>query len=298
MAVLKGVTDMQIQNEYLLIEVADHGAELMRIYDKSRGIELLWNGDPTFWGRRSPVLFPNVGKTWNNTMLIDGTSYPTSQHGFARDRDFECVFSSGEKLSYLLRSDEQTRTRYPFDFELQIDYTLNGKELDVCWTVMNCSDRKMSFAIGGHPAFMFEKPGETKHDYCLVFPALDRLTHVSLDLSKGCAKPDQSFAIELQDHALPLSDELFANDALILDNCQIEEAWLCRADRTPLIGMRSVGFPNYGIWSVKGAPFVCLEPWAGRCDDCGFDKDFSQKNNINILQPSESIKKAYQILIP
>lgn len=289
---------MQIQNEYLLIEVADHGAELMRVFDKSRNIELLWNGDPAFWGRRSPVLFPNVGKTWNNTMLIDEVSYTTTQHGFARDRDFECIYASDEKLSYILRSDDQTLTRYPFDFELHIDYTLNGKELDVCWTVKNCSDRTMSFTIGGHPAFRFENVQETKQDYCLLFPALDRLTRVALNLTTGTADPEQSSVIELQDHMLPLTDELFANDALILDNCQVEEAWLCRADRTPMVGMRSAGFPNYGIWSVKGAPFICLEPWAGRCDDCGFDKDFSQKKNVNILQPSEVFEKAYQILVP
>lgn len=289
---------MHIQNNYLLIEVADHGAELMRVYDKVRDIELLWNGDPTYWGRRSPVLFPNVGKTWNNTMLIDGKALPTSQHGFARDREFECVYSDEAKLSYLLRSDEKTRERYPFDFELQIDYILADKELEVCWTVRNGSERPMPFTIGGHPAFMFSNTGETKQDYCLIFPALERLTSISLDKSSGTADPSESFVLELNDHALPLSDDLFANDALILDNTQVEEAWLCRADRTPVVGMRSVGFPNYGIWSVKGAPFVCLEPWAGRCDDRGFDRDFSQKENVNVVEPAGTFSKAYQILVP
>ena len=45
------------------------------------------------------------------------------------------------------------------------------------------------------------------------------------------------------------------------------------------------GFPNFGIWSAGDAPFVCLEPWMGRCDNTGYDKELSQKPNINVLEP-------------
>ena len=100
---------MILTNEYLRVEIAALGAELMSIYDRSAGTELLWNGDPAYWKRRSPILFPNVGKTWQNVMRIDGTAYPTSQHGFARDRDFICEASEDTSATYLLHSDAQTR---------------------------------------------------------------------------------------------------------------------------------------------------------------------------------------------
>ena len=75
---------MKLENEILYVEMVEHGAELTRIYNKKTGAEILWNADPKFWKRHSPVLFPNVGKTWHNVVKIQGEQYPTSQHGFAR----------------------------------------------------------------------------------------------------------------------------------------------------------------------------------------------------------------------
>ena len=49
-----------LENERLCIEVEDKGAELVRLYDKEKKAELLWNGDPAYWGRHAPVLFPKV----------------------------------------------------------------------------------------------------------------------------------------------------------------------------------------------------------------------------------------------
>lgn len=289
---------MMMQNEYLLIEATADGAELMRIYDKKRNRELLWNGDPTYWKRRSPVLFPNVGKNWNNTMWINGSAYKTSQHGFARDRMFECTYESDDRLTFVLRSDEETMKRYPFAFELQIDYILSGKELEVLWTVRNLSDSVMPFTIGAHPAFRFIGLEDRKEDYCLHFPGVEELEYTSLDLSTGTAMAGTTTALPLNDGYLPLSDELFARDAIVLDNAQVSEAWLCNANREPLVGLRSEGFPNYGVWSVKNAPFVCLEPWAGRCDNCGFEDDYSRKPNVNLLNPGECFVKGYRILVP
>ena len=84
---------MKMENERLCIEISEHGAEVTRIYDKKKETELLWEGNPTYWKRHSPILFPNVGKTYKNKVKINGISYPTSGHGFARDNDFKCILS-------------------------------------------------------------------------------------------------------------------------------------------------------------------------------------------------------------
>ena len=92
---------MKLENACLCVEIAEKGAELTRIFDKKTGAEILWNGNPEFWNRHSPILFPNVGKTHGNTVLIKGTQYPTSQHGFARDSQFRCVKSAAEEAQFL-----------------------------------------------------------------------------------------------------------------------------------------------------------------------------------------------------
>ena len=288
---------VKLENEFLCVEIAEIGAEVTRIYDKTEDNEILWEGNPVYWKRHSPVLFPNVGKTYKNRVLINGTQYPTSQHGFARDNVFTCIEAANEKASFMFRSSEETKEVYPFDFELHINYKLNKKELTVEWQVKNCGDETMYFTIGGHPAFRFAKPEETKADYVLKVPGKEKLEYVLIDISCGCANVDEVHTLQLSEETYPLSDELFAKDALVVDNGQIEEAWLCHKDGTPYVGVRSAGFPNYGIWSVEGAPFVCLEPWMGRCDNVGFNAELSEKPNVNKVEAGEKFIKDYTIVV-
>lgn len=288
---------VKLENEFLCVEIAEMGAEVTRIYDKTEDNEILWEGNPVYWKRHSPVLFPNVGKTYKNRVLINGTQYPTSQHGFARDNVFTCIEAANEKASFMFRSSEETKEVYPFDFELHINYKLNKKELTVEWQVKNCGDETMYFTIGGHPAFRFAKPEETKADYVLKVPGKEKLKYVLIDISCGCANVDEVHTLQLSEETYPLSDKLFAKDALVVDNGQIEEAWLCHKDGTPYVGVRSAGFPNYGIWSVEGAPFVCLEPWMGRCDNVGFNAELSEKPNVNKVEAGEKFTKDYTIVV-
>lgn len=288
---------MKLENESLLVEIAELGAELTGIYDKGADTQVLWNGNPKYWKRRAPILFPNVGKTWKNTVKIDGVQYPTSQHGFARDMEFDCVETTDTRASFVLRATEETKKIYPYAFELTVIYELRGKELDVEWQVRNLGEGQMYFTIGGHPAFCFAKTGETKADYKLRFPGKEELTYILLDLASGTGVPEMTNTLELEDEMCPVTEEMFEKDALVFDNNQIEEVWLCHKDGSPYVGMRCAGFENYGIWSVKDAPYVCLEPWAGRCDNRGFEGDISEKPGINSVENGETFSRKYTIVV-
>ena len=135
-----------------------------------------------------------------------------------------------------------------------------------------------------------------KEDYFLKFPGKTELNYILVDPASGTGVPDQSYPLELEQEMYPVSEEMFEKDALIFDG-QLEEVWLCRKDRTPYVGLRCKGFPNFGIWSVKDAPFVCLEPWVGRCDNVGFEGDISEKPGITQLEAGEKFVKAYQIIV-
>lgn len=288
---------MKLENEFLCVEIVESGAEVTRIYDKEHETEVLWNGDAEFWKRHSPILFPNVGKTWKNTIRINGREYPASQHGFARDTRFQCVRAEQDTAVFRMRSTEKTKKVYPYEFELYIGYRLSKKELNVEWKVKNCTEEKMYFTIGGHPAFAFAKEGEVKTDYCLKFPGKEELTYLRLDLETGTGVPDQTGTMKLEHGCHPLNEEMFAVDTFVFDGGQIEEAWLCRKDGTPYAGVRCEGFPNFGIWSPAGAPFVCLEPWCGRCDNYGFSGDISEKQGINCVEGGKTFEKRYQIVV-
>ena len=75
---------MKMENERLCIEISEHGAEVTGIYDKKKRDGTSVGGKSTYWKRHSPILFPNVGKTYKNKVKINGISYPTSGHGFVK----------------------------------------------------------------------------------------------------------------------------------------------------------------------------------------------------------------------
>ena len=286
-----------IENDYLKVSVNDHGAELCSIFDKKNNREIIWQADPKFWKRHAPVLFPNVGRHYKDTYRIGALSYPSKQHGFARDSEFTCIDTTADTITHELKSSPATKENYPFDFELTIKHTLNGHHVTVSWEVVNTGENTMYFTIGGHPAFCVPA-GNTgkKEDYLLTFDGQDSISYLLLDPESGTAFADQTHTLELKNGTCQIDAHMFDHDALVLDH-QIEKAGIAFPDGTPYLELDCEGFPNFGIWSVPGSSFVCLEPWMGRCDNCGFEGDLSEKENINTLNPQEIFHASYQIKI-
>ena len=288
---------IRLENEQIEVTVNIHGAELRSLKSKADGQEYLWNADTKYWGRTSPVLFPFVGGVKNKVYRHEGKEYPMNQHGFARDHDFKCIYAGKEEVKFLLTSTDEMKEVYPFDFELYISYRLKKNVIEVEWGIKNPSEETIYFTIGGHPAIHFAKENETKADYRLYFPEKDHLNYILVDIAEGGADPKKVYEMKLEDGYYPLTEELFERDALIFDENQIEEVWISHKDGTPYVGMKCEGFPNFGIWSVKDAPFVCLEPWMGRCDDVGFEGDISEKPGINSVESGGTFEKSYQIIV-
>ena len=288
-----------IKNERLSVTIAAHGAELSSIYDKANDRELVWQADPAFWNRHAPVLFPNVGKYYGGHFTYNGTDYPMGQHGFARDTEFEQAASGENFVTYRLCADEESKKVYPFDFVLEITHRLNGNRLTVEWNVKNTDNKEMYFTIGGHPAFNVNVLPDTDfEDYSLVFKeGTEKLSYVLLDAESGTAIGDKVYELELTDSKYALKKDMFDKDALVFDGGQIEWAALALPDGKPYIALESKGFPNFGIWSKPGAPYVCLEPWCGRCDNKGFEGEISEKPGIIALKAGETFKKSYDIIV-
>lgn len=143
---------VELKNEQLSVVVSEKGAELQSIKD-ANGKEYLWQGDPAFWGRRSPILFPIVCSVNDETYRVDGQEYHLPRHGFARDAAFTLIAQSERKVTFALESSEETKKVYPYDFTLSVSYVLDGNKIGVIWHVHNTDTREIHFQIGGHPAF-------------------------------------------------------------------------------------------------------------------------------------------------
>lgn len=287
-----------LKNDILTVLVKEHGAELASIRKDST--EYLWQADPAFWGRHSPVLFPIVGSVWDKKYRVDGKEYELGQHGFARDMDFTLVSGSESEVRYRLESDEDTLGKYPWPFVLEIAYRLHGNRLDVIWEVENPGNDDMYFQIGAHPAFYYpDYTPETEERGFLSFDRSEGLECIRIK-EKGCVDADTKYPLPVpEDGMMPVRCDTFdAIDTIMLQDSQIGKVVLYRNDGTPWLAL-SFDAPVVGIWSppTRNAPFICLEPWYGRCDRAGYDGDFRNKDWVNRLAPGERFRSVYTIEI-
>lgn len=289
----------KISNQKLEIGVKEHGAELCSIIRKSDGREYMWQASPEYWKRHSPVLFPIVGSLWNKEMRQDGKTYTMGQHGFARDMDFELIEKSADTLRYRLTSSEETKRLYPYDFILEIGYKLADNKVTVEWKVKNPSEQEIHFQIGAHPAFnyMNYNPEAETIGY-FKFDKEDDTYTLSLVGEKGCLKEERA-QLATDKGILPINRHSFDNDAIILENDQVHSVTLLDADKKAYLTLRYEA-PVIGLWSPARdgyAPFVCIEPWYGRCDRENYTGEYSQKDWMQHLAPGKEFYVKYSIEI-
>lgn len=286
-----------LSNDLLTVTVDTHGAELQGIVNRLTGHQYLWQGDPTFWGRRSPVLFPIVGSVWQGKYSMDGREWPMSQHGFARDRDFEIVTDCpDDEAWFALEADESTHALYPRRFRLEIGYRLHEARITVMWRVTNLDDRDMSFQIGAHPAFNY--PAFNAADPVHGYFGFDRKpVEAEVVAEKGCVGTELVPITTDADNMLPIEADTFKRDAIILADGKIHRVSMLDKDHRPYLTML-FSAPLVGLWSPSGAaPFVCIEPWWGRCDRVGFTGDFANREHVNTIAPGTTFTASYMIII-
>jgi galactose mutarotase-like enzyme len=284
---------ISLENEFLTATIDPKGAELQTLCRKDNGLNYLWKGDPAFWGKHSPILFPIVGALKENTYYYEGKKYTLPRHGFARDRQFDVAGSGPDEAWLLLRDDAETRSVYPFPFVLSVRYHLDGPVLAVRYEVRNPGQDPLYFSIGGHPAFSVPLVEGTKYeDYYLLFSQAEtKGRHV---LEDGLLRAEVMPFLEDQ-QKIALTHELFAADALVFQGLHSDTV-LLGSDKTPH-GLRFVigGWPDLGIWAAPGAPFVCIEPWQGHADFVHSDQQLVHKEGIVRLDAEEKWERGWAV---
>ena len=284
---------LQLANQEITIQVSGHGAELISLVKGGR--EYMWNGDARYWNRHAPILFPAVGKPFNNEIRIDGQVLTMKQHGFARDCEFDRVGPG------LLRMQEIQPANYPYLFGLEAQYRLEGSSVEITWTVENLDTRDIYAQIGAHPAFQMPDYQEEDpvHGYVRYYDAAGRPVSPVMvsDLDDGNrVRLPEPVRIPAD---MPVTGESFAHDALIFEDGQVASTVLCDKAGNPVLRVDCPQAEAYGIWAPykPGCPFVCLEPWCGLCDEKGYTGDISGRTYVHRIAPGEKYSFTYGITV-
>ncbi len=261
-----------IENEFLTAQINDFGAELHSLKNKSDGHEYIWQGDPSVWYGQAPVLFPIIGRLLGDKYRYNGVEYTLQKHGFPRKRAFEIVSCERNEAVFVLRSNDETRACYPFDFELYVKFILAGKSLRAIHTVVNLTDGEMYFSLGGHPAF------NCAIGDWLEFDKPETVDTETID-GESYRLPDKTPLLH-EEKCVTITEHVFDRDALILSGLKSKAVTLCNAAHTHEVRFIFGDVPYLGIWAKPGAPYVCIEPWCGVNDDHRPRADFSEKDAI------------------
>lgn len=284
-----------LRSDSLAVYMSTKGAEIMSVKNTQTKTDYMWDGDPDYWNRRAPHLFPIVGGLKNNTYTYEGKTYHLGRHGFARDMIFEKTAETQNQIWFELSANEETMKDYPFRFHLTVRYTLSGNRLEVRWYVRNEDDKAMPFSIGGHPGFRCPINGKgSQTDYYLRFEMEGKGNPVyrTLERSSGLMG-EETFELPLKKDLYKIKKDTFAIDTLIFEQ-QTTKVELLRPNHRPYIAMTCAA-PVIGIWSPAGrhAPFICIEPWYGRCDRSDYEGDIFEREWSQTLQPGEEFEAAY-----
>ena len=285
-----------LENDVIRIEVDSHGAELKSLVKKETGAEYMWCADAKYWGRTSPVLFPVVGNVSGKQYRTKGKTFDMGQHGFARDMEFTLESQTDNEIWFVLRSNEETLAKYPYEFVLKLGYRLDGAKVEVLWHVENPSEEELPFAIGGHPAFYCPVTSGVRQSDCYIqFDVAGSLKCSTID---GYLVGDRVDTYELEDGMLRIDEHLFDNDALIIEKQNIKKVSLCDPKKQAFLTIE-MDAPLFGIWrpADPGAPFVCIEPWYGRSDRIGYTGELRDREYENVLAAGENWDAGYTILV-
>lgn len=292
-----------LKNEKLTVQIAQAGAELKSVKDNTTNVEYMWQANPEYWGRTSPILFPIVGKLKNDTYYVKNNAYHLGQHGFARDMEFSILTQTETEVTFQLVDNETSLQKYPFHFELIVAYTLKDDTIDVLWEVKNPDKTKeLPFAIGAHPAFnlqMFD--ADMVEDFYLEFDKEMKMS--SWKLSDGNFIDDY---LELgTSDSLKLDAELFVGDALVFRNIDLKTIALknIRNNHGVTMDLTAFTFANkeraLGIWSPYSdggiAPFICIEPWFGHADTVEGPFEIEDKPGILKLHSKDTFNSKYSL---
>ena len=287
----------EISNGVISIAAVLKGAELVSL--KKSGTEYLWQADSVVWNRSAPNLFPFVGKLNGGVYRFEGKTYSMTPHGFARDVPFSLSKRTDTYLRFALSDTEETRKVYPFPFLFEITYTITGSTLTQTWRVTNTGKSMMYFSLGAHPGFVCPVQGEKLTDWTIRFSGdkkIDRVTAHTINVAGLVQEKTDSYA--LSDGAVRVTADMFSHDALIFENSGIKAVTLLDKSKKEFV---RVDFDTgvFGLWSPqeRGAPFLCIEPWYGRCDRAGFSGELSEREWGNALPPSAVFEKSFSITL-
>ena len=256
------------------------------------GVDLLWDGDETWWPKSSPVLFPLCGQTRFGTIKVGGVDYPIPIHGVSPTSWYTVADRAEDRVRWLLGDSAETRAAYPFAFRLAVEYRLSANGLSAEFEVHNPGEVEMPYAMGFHPGFNWPFAGGDRHGHALVFEKPEDPMVPTADAG-GLILPEKRRA-PLEGRRLPLREGVIAGQAICFFDARSRSVRFENGVGGAIV-VEVENFPHLAIWSKAGAPYLCIESWTGYADPADFAGELSDKPSMRFLAPGATARHAVHL---
>lgn len=276
-----------IQNDRIKCSVSEYAAEPQSIV--LDGVDFLWYGDPQFWGRRAPMLFPICGALKEEKYLYQGKEYTLPKHGFAKMLPFTVAEQKEDCVTFLLEANEETKKNYPFDFALYITFSLHDATLKTTYTVVNRDTQAPLYCnLGAHEAYLCPEGVDA---YDIVFHG-GAPTHKRM--LQGSFLTTAEKPIEVQGDRLAMKTAYFAEDTLVFPYLKTRSVTFAKRDGGRSVTVDFPDFEHLLLWTVPGAPYLCIEPWNGLPDFVGTSYELTEKIGICKVEAGKTLTCVHQ----
>jgi len=282
----------QLENDFVKIEVSPVGAELQSLYSKETQMEYLWQPGYDIWPHHSMLLFPNPGRIAGDRTIIDGKVYPAAMHGFANDMEFEVVESDREQLLLQVSATEETKKSFPYEFRLQIEFSLEGEMVVQKFRVINDDDRKMYFSLGAHPGFYCPIVlGECGEDYSLEFDCPQNMNYLKLEENTRLLTGERVPYLQGEKEIL-LHNHFFDDGPKLFEGIRAGSITMRSKRSGHFVELGIKDFPYMCLWGVGGRmSIMCIEPWCGTSDLADTDHVWEKKLGIESAGVGETFER-------
>jgi galactose mutarotase-like enzyme len=268
----KGYELIHPESDSFLKVVPERGGIITEL--RLQGHELLYLNKETLHNPQTnarggiPILFPISGALENGEYQMKGSVYRMGNHGVARNLPWKTVgIQDDEKaLSITIEatSNKDTRSMFPFDFQLIFKYTLGEQDLMIHQEYMNHSQEDMPIYAGFHPYFKTAQK---------TFPfEIDAKEYV--DYNDMICKPFSGKA-NLQDKKESL---------VFKDSGQGQVTFGLSDPGVNVLMEYGKEFKYIVLWTEKDKEFICVEPWMAK------NNELNRREELTYIPAGKSLK--------
>lgn len=299
--------EITLTNHEFQATISSYGAQLLSFKNLSNGVEHIWNGNPSVWKFRAPILFPVVGRLKDGYYFWQGKEYPLPNHGFVRDLEHTLVESSSTRVLWSLKETAATLNLFPWPFVFETEYRLDGSTLVFCTTVTNSGRGELAFSLGSHTGLVYpwiscSKTDSFKNDFIIQFekdeiPDFVQSSESGFPLGrwKPLGEGKRAFVPQtipyphIKDGKIILQDGFFASGHILAN---FTSRWVALVDSSTGEGIKvnTAGYPYLVLWQSPSSqyPFVCIEPWYGLPDFEDTNHQWEEKPGLVRLPSGKS----------